>query len=116
MFKRLTEWDFDIFTISYDELPALVFHVLLSHPAVSDSASGLNLPKLWRYVGEIAAKYHRRPFHNFRHAVDGEMPGSRPRPLVSSERTIVAFIVAAIIIIRCSLLSPLLRWLCVRPA
>jgi hypothetical protein len=75
VFKRLiTEWNFDIFTIPYTELPAIVFHVLLSHPAISDAASGLDLAKLWRYVGEIAARYHLRPFHNFRHAVDGELP------------------------------------------
>jgi len=67
---RLNEWDFDIFTVPYDELPTIVYSALVMHPAISDASSKLDLSKLWRYTCEIAARYHLRPFHNFRHAVD----------------------------------------------
>jgi len=60
------EWDFDVFTVPYDELPALVYRAILMHLHEHQ----IDLRKLWRYVCEIAARYHPRPFHNFRHAVD----------------------------------------------
>jgi len=68
--SRLSEWDFDLFTVPYDELPGIAYSALMMHPAISDSSSKFDHAKLWRYVCEIAAHYHPRPFHNFRHAVD----------------------------------------------
>ena len=64
------EWGFDIWAIPYAELPALAYHSLVMHPAISDPSSEIDLAKMWRYTCEIATRYHMRPFHNFRHAVD----------------------------------------------
>ena len=63
-------WTFDIFTVPFAELPKLAYTTLVMHPCVSGADSKLNLTKLWRFVVEIAAHYHDRPFHDFRHAVD----------------------------------------------
>ena len=67
---QLNEWNFDLFDVPYDDLPGLAYSALIMHPAISDPSSKLDLIKLWRFVCEIAAHYHPRPFHNFRHAVD----------------------------------------------
>jgi hypothetical protein len=66
----MNEWEFDVFTVPYEDLPALVYQALAMHPAISAESSRIDLSKLWRYVCEIASRYHRRPFHNFRHATD----------------------------------------------
>ena len=83
--KRWTEWDFDIFSVPYDELPGIAYSVLIAHPCISDSSSKLNLRKLWRYVCAIAAHYHPRPFHNFRHAVDVLLASSFLARLIQAE-------------------------------
>eukprot|EP00325_Prymnesiales_sp_UTEX-LB-985_P014541 CAMPEP_0174756576 /NCGR_PEP_ID=MMETSP1094-20130205/106824_1 /TAXON_ID=156173 /ORGANISM="Chrysochromulina brevifilum, Strain UTEX LB 985" /LENGTH=443 /DNA_ID=CAMNT_0015962481 /DNA_START=48 /DNA_END=1379 /DNA_ORIENTATION=+ len=64
------DWEFDIFTIPYNELPAFAYNTLISHPSISNKALKINRVKLWHYVCEVARHYHERPFHNFRHAVD----------------------------------------------
>ena len=68
--ESLTDWDFDLFEVPYDELPELAYNALVMHPAISAPSSNLDLAKLWRFVREVAARYHERPFHNFRHGTD----------------------------------------------
>ena len=66
--RRVREWDFNLHDIPAVELPALCFGVLTSHAELEQ----LNVDKarLWRFVQEIASRYHANPFHSFRHAVD----------------------------------------------
>jgi hypothetical protein len=64
------DWDFDIFTVPYEELPALAYNILIAHPSISNKDLRIDRVKLWHYVCEVARHYHQRPFHNFRHAVD----------------------------------------------
>ena len=66
----MNEWDFDVFSVPYTDLLALAYHALIMHPAISAESSKFDLKKLWRYICEIASRYHLRPFHNFRHATD----------------------------------------------
>ena len=73
---KISAWDFDIFATPYSELDILAYNVLRSH---SEIESMLDQGKLWRYVCELGARYHEdRPFHSFRHAVDGAPPASPP--------------------------------------
>jgi len=67
--KPMLEWDFDVFSVPYEELPALAYHAISTHSSIKNE-SRIDLPKLWRFINEIYARYHRRPFHNFRHATD----------------------------------------------
>ena len=67
---EMFEWGFDIWEVPYAELPALAYCVLTAHPELSAPISKIDHEKLWRYVCEVAARYHERPFHSFRHAVD----------------------------------------------
>ena len=64
----MTEWGYDLFTVAYPELRELAFQVLSMHAEVNEL--GIDKLKLWRYVNEVASRYHERPFHNLRHAVD----------------------------------------------
>lgn len=64
------DWDFDIFTVPYEELPAFAYNTIISHPSVAKKELKFNRVKLWHYVCEVEHHYHKRPFHNFRHAVD----------------------------------------------
>jgi len=70
LLEAVKDWDFDVFSLPYDELPAVVYCVIIAHPAVAAASCDLDLRKLYRYVCEIAARYHPHPFHSFRHAVD----------------------------------------------
>ena len=68
--ESMFEWSFDIFAVQYSDLPGLAYAALRSHPELSAPASNIDQDKLWRYVCELSARYHPRPFHSFRHAVD----------------------------------------------
>lgn len=66
--ERMNKWDFDVFTVPYDQLNVLAHAALYQHLALFDK---LDRKKLWRFVVEVERRYHQtRPFHNFRHAVD----------------------------------------------
>ena len=65
-----SEWTFDIFSVNYDQLPQVAYLALTSYPELSAPISQIDHEKLWRYVTEVAARYHKRPFHSFRHGVD----------------------------------------------
>ena len=70
--SEFSDWNFDIFSISHSELTGLAYAVLTSHPELSAPPSKIDKHKLWRFVCEIGARYYSgRPFHSFRHGVDG---------------------------------------------
>lgn len=99
------EWTFDIFTVPYADLPAVAYSALTSHPELSAPVSKVDHTKLWRYVCEVAAAYHERPFHSFRHAVDVLLATSkllrlvlRDKPTAVSDPLLVgALLVAALV-------------------
>ena len=66
----MNEWTFNIWTVDSELLPQLAFFALTSHPELSAPISQIDKNKLWLFVNEVAARYHVRPFHSFRHAVD----------------------------------------------
>ena len=66
---EIGEWSFDqIHSVPYDALPSLGYAFLMAHDEISSSK--IDKTKLWHFICEVAARYHARPFHNFRHAVD----------------------------------------------
>jgi hypothetical protein len=74
---RYCEWGFDVHTLEYSQLPKLAFQLLCVQPELfgmglvgSRTSPQFDRPRLWRFVREVAARYHDRPFHNFRHAMD----------------------------------------------
>jgi len=102
---QLNEWTFDIFSVPYEKLPEYVYHALVMHPAISDKSTNLDLDKLWRFVREIATRYHPRPFHNFRHAVDVVLATSsliriiqrdKPRPFEDAT-SVAALLISALV-------------------
>jgi len=62
--------------------------VLVSHPSLSSDGAPAHIdhPKLWRYVCEVAARYHPQPFHSFRHAVDVLLATSTLAKKVKADR------------------------------
>ena len=62
------EWGYDVWEVAYENLPTMAYQVIVMHPEVQSSS--IDKTKLWRYVHEISRRYHNRPFHNLRHAVD----------------------------------------------
>ena len=64
------DWEFDVFSVPYSELPELAYAALTAHPELSATISKIDHGKLWRYLCELASFYHARPFHSFRHGVD----------------------------------------------
>lgn len=52
----------------YASLAAIAYNVLVTQPEME--ALKIDRTKLWRYVFEVSLRYHLRPFHNLRHAVD----------------------------------------------
>ena len=65
------KWSFDIFMVPAAELPDLAYWALMGHPEISAQPGKIDHMKLWRFICEIASRYHdSRPFHSFRHGVD----------------------------------------------
>ena len=64
----VVEWGYDLWDVEYENLPTLAYQAIMMHAEVQSSA--IDKTKLWRYVHEISRRYHDRPFHNLRHAVD----------------------------------------------
>lgn len=102
--ETLNDWfAFDIHTVPYDDLQALAFNILIGSPSIANSQ--MDQPKLWAYTCEIAARYHRRPFHSFRHAVDvllavsvllryieADKPGELSDPMLSRSLLVAAMV------------------------
>jgi hypothetical protein len=84
--ESISSWDFNLHDVPYEELPSLAYSALAMHPSLSADVSKIDKPKLWRFVREVARRYHRRPFHNFRHAVDVMLAVSTLMRLIMIER------------------------------
>jgi hypothetical protein len=84
--ESIASWGFDLHDVPYDELPAVAYSALAMHPSLSAEVSKIDKPKLWRFVREVACRYHHRPFHNFRHAVDVMLAVSTLMRLIMIER------------------------------
>ena len=85
---RAQGFDFDLFEVPYDDLPTFAFSVLVLHPSLSsgEGACPIDREKLWRYVVAVAAHYHQRPFHSFRHAVDVLLATNHLISLIKADR------------------------------
>jgi len=67
--RRAREWGYDIWAVPYESLAALAYNVLVSQPEM-EALTKLDRTRLWHFVTEVSRRYHKRPFHNLRHAVD----------------------------------------------
>ena len=80
-------WEFNIFDVEHNDLPALAFTVLSSHPELSAPPSKIDKHKLWRFVNEIALRHnYARPFHSFRHGCDVLLAVSALLRMVRSDK------------------------------
>lgn len=101
MRQSICDWDFDIFKVPYDDLARVAFHAMCANDEIT--SLGVDHVKLWRYVRTVAERYHKRPFHNLRHAVDVTLAVSILARLVAKahpeafedKTTLAALVVAA---------------------
>ena len=101
MKQGICDWDFDIFKVPYDDLARVAFHAICANDEIA--SLGVDHVKLWRYVRAVAERYHKRPFHNLRHAVDVTLAVSILARLVAKAHpetfadqiTLAALVVAA---------------------